>query len=556
MPKFKEEDFIKELVHCLKATDLVKAKALLQYTPQIGKKAQTRLLYEISKSDSQTAYPLLELLFEMRELEQDIQDKLYELIVANLYDNPAHIIESISNKNLKNKSVYIKLAGDLKVKDAVPILENILINETEKQSLLAAIKASGELKANSSVQILSEFITYDDLEIKQEAINALAEFNDQNAIDILLDAIKDGGTKTDVLVIEAISKIQSQYAFDKLNEMVSSQFTGIRNIVMDSLIKIGPKAVPTLMKSLDSSNTDTVIHTLTTLGQIGDETALPAIQKTLKNSDNANIRFAIYEAMERIPSPKSAIYLANGLNDPEEHVRMAAAKAIDKNLSSVLIGGLKNIVEANDDHSKNIVSALIESGSEKAFGDLLESGTFSELATDYIAQKAHPDTRERFLGILKESGKKDMIERIQQTTASRPEADDGRPVVMVVDDSKMMLKIYKKKLHDMGYRSIEFEFPAEAIKTLKKTKPDLLVTDLNMPTINGLQLSKYARSLYKANELPILMITTQSDFVGRSQSKQQESVSKAEIEKSGANQVLTKPFSDSDLANTISKLLL
>ena len=48
--------------------------------------------------------------------------------------------------------------------------------------------------------------------------------------------------------------------------------------------------------------------------------------------------------MERIPSPKTAISLAQGLQDPVEAVRMSAARAVDMNLSKPLIAGLKNIV--------------------------------------------------------------------------------------------------------------------------------------------------------------------------------------------------------------------
>ena len=55
--------------------------------------------------------------------------------------------------------------------------------------------------------------------------------------------------------------------------------------------------------------------------------------------------------------------------------------------------------------------------------------------------------------------------------------------VMTVDDSKTMLKIYMRTIHGMGFSVESFEFPIQALSAAKENRPDLLITDFQMPRI-------------------------------------------------------------------------
>jgi DNA-binding response OmpR family regulator len=125
---------------------------------------------------------------------------------------------------------------------------------------------------------------------------------------------------------------------------------------------------------------------------------------------------------------------------------------------------------------------------------------------------------------------------------------------MAVDDSRTMLKIYMRMVHDMGFAIDAQEFPARALVAAKADKPDLLITDLNMPAMNGVQLSREIRKVYSSQQLPILMITTQSDIIGQAMSGK-EAGSEDVIQKAGINLVLNKPFEAADLKNAINRLL-
>jgi CheY-like chemotaxis protein len=554
MPAFAEKDFLKELLYCLEKSDLVKAKALLQYTSFTSPPAQLLVVTKISHTRSEIAYPLMELLFEMENLERPVRDKLYEIMVSRLYNTPEKILENIRSNDKKNKSVYIQLAGDLKCQDALPDIEEVLQNDTEKVNLIAALKSAGAFRSTTSIPAVEKHVGASDQELRRSAIHALGEIDSVKAVKLLTRTMGKRDDDTDLLIVEALAALKTGEAMDALCTMLGSSHTDLRNAALSSLIDLGERAVPVILSHMTTDNEDLLIHLITTLGHIGDVSALPEIHKTLsKRSGNPNIRFAAFEAMGRLPSSKSAMNLAKGLEDPVEQVRVAAARAINTNLSSVLVGGLKNIVASKDDQASHVVAALIDAGADSAFGALMESDTFQELATDYIATKAHPETRAHFLSILQSRKESGLISKIEKMAPS-PKAG-AKQLIYVVDDSKMMLKVYLKKLHEFGYEPVTFEFPAEALKTLQTNKPDLIITDLNMPVINGLRLSKTVRSRYSAKELPILLITTQSDFIGKNSTGEEAKINQGDLANAGVNSVLHKPFTDDELSAAIKNLM-
>lgn len=546
-----EIHFLDELKYCVEKNDIVKATALLQFFPDLSAKAQKKVLYEVLRAPDKTAYPMLERLSRVPVSDAKVRESITELIYEKSYNNEDLILNYILKSDQENKSLYIRIAGELKIKETIGPLEDILINEFDTDILEAAIVALGKIGDPSASSTVAKYLHVSESKLYLAAISSLTEMGGASAIKKLCECLT-GLSDLDLVIVDALARLQDQLCLEKLCELLSSQFVDLRNAAIDRLIEIGPKAIPVVCENLKSDDSDTLIHSLNVLGNIGDITALPAIQKVIYNEpENPNVRFAVYEAMERLPSSKSAISLAQGLIDPVESVSMAAAKAIDKNLSTVLVAGMRNMIEAKDSQSEKVVATLIDSGADNAFNFLLDSEAFQQYAFKHLTETAHPDIVTHFLELLKKKGEKNLSKRIK--SALKPE-EHRKIRIMAVDDSKMMLKIYMRKLHDMGYDSDTYEFPAMAIAAVKETKPDLLITDLNMPDINGIQMTQEIRKTYSQKELPIIMITTQSDIAG--QSVTSESGNKENIvQKAGINLVLNKPFEDAELKEAINTLL-
>lgn len=552
MAGISEKDYIAELIFCINQSDVIKARALIQFFMEVDAKTQNRALYEFSKSPDAIAFSVLDYLLDLQGGENRIKGKVYDLISEIAYGNPRLILEQIERKASRNRVSYINIAGDLKMAEAIPVLMDALETSNDIKETRALISALGAIRAEACVPKLIRFLALDNPVIKSATISALSGIGNAEAIEHLTRALT-GESCADKSIIDSLSGIQSRDSLEKLSGFLASEHADIRSLVVDGLVKIGSKAVPSLIEKLTSDDTDLKIHALTILGNIGDKSAAPAIQKLLfSKPENSNVRFAAYEALGRLPSSKSAISLAGGLEDPDEQVRLAAATAIDRNLTKVLIAGLRNLISARDEDSKRIVATFIDSESDNVFDAFVDWDIFSDLATEYLSEQADPDTQNHFLVMLKAKGKTHLIEKIKKEF--KVEAEDGKLLIYAVDDSNMMLKLYSKKFHALGYKTVVFQYPVEALKALKTKKPDILVTDLNMPEINGLQLVATIREAYDMRELPIIMITTQSDLMSELKHTSPNHVTDDIVAQAGVNQMLNKPFSDEELASAIKRV--
>ncbi|MEX0600883.1 MAG: response regulator [Rhodothermales bacterium] len=116
---------------------------------------------------------------------------------------------------------------------------------------------------------------------------------------------------------------------------------------------------------------------------------------------------------------------------------------------------------------------------------------------------------------------------------------------LVVDDSPTMRRIISNSLRDIGYTELqEAEDGLQAIETLNVMPIDFVITDWNMPNMNGLALTKAIRSKSDLEDLPILMITTrgmQEDVIAAMHAK--------------VNNYIVKPFAPGVLREKIDTIL-
>jgi two-component system, chemotaxis family, chemotaxis protein CheY len=116
--------------------------------------------------------------------------------------------------------------------------------------------------------------------------------------------------------------------------------------------------------------------------------------------------------------------------------------------------------------------------------------------------------------------------------------------IMVVEDSTSIRKFITIALKLDGYKIITAEDGMEAIEKLTNQKIDLLITDLNMPNIDGFKLIKTIRADAEYKDLPIIILSSLS---------KDEDVH--EGLESGANSYLIKPFNTKRIQYEVSKYL-
>lgn len=550
------KDFINELIFCLNEQDTVKAKALLQFASDtnVDAKVQKMALAELAKGPENVVFSLLEYLTKIEISNTEVQDSLWELILDKAYGNTNLVIEYITNNEKKTRIKFIQAAGELFLEETIPALIQVTQAETDPEVIIPAINSLAAFRKPEHIEIFSSLTTHSNPELIRASIFAIGSLSNPHAADTLMTFLCEDET-INKLVVQALADKQELYDLEKITLLLSSPVTIIRDTAIDELINMGKKATPLLTKAFQNAEADYLLHLVTTLGYIQDQAAIPAIMDIINTQPkDANIRQAAYEAMERIPSPRTAICLVQGLQDPEESVRMSAARAIDKNLSKPLVAGLKNIIRDKSPEAASTVGALIDTDATNIFNFLMGEESFKELASTHITETAAPSARKAFLKNMASIGQVEFAKEIAaKITGMDQEKEPSSVKIVVVDDSKMMLKLYQNKLSLLGLSCDIYHRPEDAVQRILSKKPDLVITDLNMPNISGLELTMEIRRKFTRTDLPILMITTQSDFI---EDKDGDvDISEALLKKSGINIILHKPFSDDVFKDSVSKLL-
>jgi chemosensory pili system protein ChpA (sensor histidine kinase/response regulator) len=131
-------------------------------------------------------------------------------------------------------------------------------------------------------------------------------------------------------------------------------------------------------------------------------------------------------------------------------------------------------------------------------------------------------------------------------TAARAEVEETQlPSVLIVDDSLSVRNSLMQMVQDAGYRVACARDGADAVDSIASFKPDVVLTDLEMPNMNGLELTAYIRSREALKDLPVIMVTS------RSQEKHRRLA-----EEAGVNGYVTKPYNDADLLDRIRQALV
>jgi len=116
--------------------------------------------------------------------------------------------------------------------------------------------------------------------------------------------------------------------------------------------------------------------------------------------------------------------------------------------------------------------------------------------------------------------------------------------ILIVEDEKDILQLVKLYLDKEGYRTVTASTGSEGLKQVRAEKPDLVVLDLMLPEIDGLEVCKRLRSAPETAMLPIIMLTAKAE--------ESDTIIGLEL---GADDYVTKPFSPKTLVARVKALL-
>ena len=120
----------------------------------------------------------------------------------------------------------------------------------------------------------------------------------------------------------------------------------------------------------------------------------------------------------------------------------------------------------------------------------------------------------------------------------------GVPNIMIVDDSLSVRKSLSLLVEEAGFETLLAKDGVEAIEVLNQTRPNVMLVDMEMPRMNGLELTAHVRANPATQAMPIFMITSRTTEKHREQAKT-----------AGVSAYLTKPYQETELLDLIDKAL-
>lgn len=116
--------------------------------------------------------------------------------------------------------------------------------------------------------------------------------------------------------------------------------------------------------------------------------------------------------------------------------------------------------------------------------------------------------------------------------------------ILIVDDSESIREVVSFTLENEGYNVLIGVDGKDALRFLDGSPIDLIITDLHMPEMNGIELIKNVRAMENYKRIPILFLTTES-----------QTSKKMEAKEAGATGWIIKPFVPAKLIDALKKVL-
>jgi two-component system chemotaxis response regulator CheY len=116
--------------------------------------------------------------------------------------------------------------------------------------------------------------------------------------------------------------------------------------------------------------------------------------------------------------------------------------------------------------------------------------------------------------------------------------------IITIDDAATMRKLIAYTLKGSGYQVLEAQDGPSALSVLADRPVDLIISDINMPNMNGVELTRRIRGLPSNRTTPILIVTTESELQVRNQARA-----------AGATGWIVKPFKPDQLLGLVGRVL-
>jgi len=482
---------------------------------------QITILQEIENQKNHEALPELIELCKTLPSDGSLSYMLENALKAVLSENESETVNQLSSDHIRLKRLCIQLCGRKQFVSAGPVLIDMLETTSEPDLLFETFSALSRIRQPEHLSVFQKNMFHSASTISALCIEMIGDYGDESSVPVLCDILERAEQDdrfeecdlTTINAIEALARIKSADAVSFLCSKIHHRNPKARQIIHDQLLQIGTDILPYLSKYFERNDVDLKIMAANILGNLGlkegGDILVDAIDKGAAH--HPNIKFAIYEAFGKIFFMKGLVCLMDGLNEEDDSVFMAVVSALDNQINPGIIKKIKEITVAGDAQSQRMIKTIVSAKALSMFAALYgDDPQIADLLIDGVSASKDPEVIAAF------------IEKLNILSGDRAEADAKKLTelsltssgkrILAVDDSAPMLLFYRSIASTLGYDIVTAVNGREALNCLEKDSEfDLIISDMNMPVMDGIEFTREVRSNLFISDIPIVMVTTESE---------------------------------------------
>lgn len=512
---------------------------------------QITILNEIAGSKNAEALPGLIQLLKTPVGDTSIDYMVVNALNAVLSQDEQRAVEGLRDSHPGFRTLCIRVAGEHQFVSAAPVLAELAGQEDDPDRLMEILTSLAHIGLVESLPVFRAYMQAEDPFIQALCIEALGKLGDVESIPALKGIVEEGEAPdkyeiceiTTWKAVEALASLQTAETLTFLVAKLHHRNPTVRRIITDAMISIGTPVIPLLLDAFAEGDEDHKVLAANVLGFIGDRSCadglVAAFDKGLAESDN--VRYALYEALGRVGTMKGIICLVDGLNETNELTLMAVITGLEKHVNPGMINQLSSMISKADDQGERLARAVISARAHRLFDALYENAGAGDMLVDALIQSRDQEIVSEFRSLLEEIGggrAEDDIERL-------PELEVATRKALAADDSRSMCAMHRAILTDLGFEPSIASNGEEAYEFIERGEDfDIILTDMNMPVMDGMELVGKIRNTPGFEDTPIIMVTTES-----------ETSQQTLATKTGVTAFITKPFKPEELKTKINELL-
>jgi len=508
-------------------------------------------LDEIKESGLAEAIPDLWELYANPLGDQAVDEMVYHTLFDLLAGREQEIIAGLEHESEAVRLMCVRRAADggsPALKDA---LVRLLGSGPSNEMISEIIRALTNYKDAGLTEILMPYLKHEDSSVVAWAMRSLSGMHDLRVRDALMAMVSEsrevhnidaGGDLRTALAVENIANFPDDATAGFLIGFIHHANPSFRRVVLSTLTGMGEEILSALERCLDTGDKDEKIMVANVIGMIGKKRGADILIAHLEKAGDANLKFAIYEALGRISSMRSVIGLTDGLAKGDDLELIAVVTALDHQCNPGVVKVLNEIIARGDAQSGRVLSAIITSHARQVFAALYTEGGQRGVLLAAVQKSGDHEAIGVFRAELERIGGDQAAKDMQQLSLGEVGAKEKR--ILAADDSKAMLFFYKGVAADLGMELVTVEDGKKAFDYLQTDSEfNLIITDMNMPNMDGIELTREIRKNPEWAMIPVLMATTESEKTQSELARQ-----------AGVTDFITKPFSKDDFKAKIGQM--